>query len=78
MVVKNYEVLKICYKVFISQKKCAIISVIENRGRSVCMFKNYIFDLYGTLIDIRTDEDDKALWEKMVLFYGYREAEYTP
>ena len=42
------------------------------------MFKNYVFDLYGTLIDIRTDEEDKALWEKMVLFYGYRGAEYTP
>ncbi len=42
------------------------------------MFKNYIFDLYGTLIDIRTDEESKELWEKMVLFYGYRGAHYTP
>ncbi len=41
------------------------------------MFKNYIFDLYGTLIDIRTDEDAKELWDKMVLFYGYRGAQYT-
>lgn len=42
------------------------------------MFKNYIFDLYGTLIDIRTDEDDSELWKKMALFYGYRGAIYTP
>ena len=28
-------------------------------------FDNYIFDLYGTLIDIHTDEEDPALWEKM-------------
>lgn len=42
------------------------------------MFKNYIFDLYGTLIDIRTDEDSKELWDKMMIFYGYREARYTP
>lgn len=42
------------------------------------MFKNYIFDLYGTLIDIQTDEDCSELWRKMALFYGYRGAKYTP
>lgn len=42
------------------------------------MFKNYIFDLYGTLIDIRTDEGTQALWKKMATFYGYRKAIYTP
>ncbi len=42
------------------------------------MFKNYIFDLYGTLIDIRTDECNPELWEKMAIFYGYRKANYTP
>lgn len=42
------------------------------------MFKNYIFDLYGTLIDIHTDEDSSMLWQKMALFYGYRGAKYTP
>ena len=42
------------------------------------MFKNYIFDLYGTLIDIHTDEDSSLLWKKMALFYGYRGAKYTP
>ncbi len=41
------------------------------------MFKNYIFDLYGTLIDIRTDEDSDALWNKMVMIYGYRNCQYS-
>lgn len=42
------------------------------------MFKNYIFDLYGTLIDIYTCEDLPQLWQKMVIYYGYRGAIYTP
>lgn len=41
------------------------------------MFKNYIFDLYGTLIDIWTCEDSEALWSKMVILYGYKGCEYT-
>ena len=41
------------------------------------MFKNYIFDLYGTLIDIRTDEEDEALWQKMMMIYGYKECNYS-
>ncbi|SFC60966.1 HAD family hydrolase [Butyrivibrio sp. YAB3001] len=28
-------------------------------------FDNYIFDLYGTLVDIHTDEEQPILWEKM-------------
>lgn len=28
-------------------------------------YKNYIFDLYGTLIDIHTDENPPALWDYM-------------
>ena len=38
----------------------------------------YVFDLYGTLVDIHTEEDDRNLWEKMCLFYGYYDAHYTP
>lgn len=41
------------------------------------MYKNYIFDLYGTLIDINTDEWDMDLWNKMAIFYGYSGAVYT-
>ena len=28
-------------------------------------YKNYIFDLYGTLVDIHTDEEQSELWIKM-------------
>ena len=41
-------------------------------------YKNYVFDLYGTLVDIHTEEHDPKLWEKMALFYGYYDAHYTP
>lgn len=41
------------------------------------MFKNYIFDLYGTLIDINTNEQDMPLWDKMAIYYGYKGAKYT-
>ena len=42
------------------------------------MFQNYIFDLYGTLIDINTNEWNIGLWKKMAEFYGFYGAEYTP
>lgn len=41
------------------------------------MYKNYIFDLYGTLIDINTDEWCDDLWKKMAVLYGYKGAHYT-
>jgi putative hydrolase of the HAD superfamily len=42
------------------------------------MYKNYIFDLYGTLIDIHTNESKKYLWEKMASFYSFHGADYKP
>lgn len=41
------------------------------------MYKNYIFDLYGTLIDINTDEWSDDIWKKMSVLYGYKGANYT-
>ena len=41
-------------------------------------YRNLIFDLYGTLVDIHTDEDAPLLWQKMALLYGYYGARYTP
>lgn len=41
------------------------------------MYQNYIFDLYGTLIDIHTDETQKRLWKVMTLLYARNGAEYT-
>ena len=42
------------------------------------MYETCIFDLYGTLVDIRTDEEKPGLWEKLALFYAYHGALYTP
>lgn len=41
-------------------------------------FDNYIFDLYGTLVDIHTEDEKPKVWEKMALFYGYYNAAYRP
>lgn len=40
------------------------------------MYETCIFDLYGTLVDIRTEESGTELWEKLALFYGYYGACY--
>ena len=42
------------------------------------MFETCIFDLYGTLVDIHTDEDAPLLWEKLAIFYGFYGARYEP
>lgn len=40
------------------------------------MYQNYIFDLYGTLVDIHTNEKKAYLWKKMSLFFGMKGAAY--
>ena len=42
------------------------------------MYETCIFDLYGTLVDIRTDENKKELWNRLALFYAFYGADYTP
>ena len=42
------------------------------------MIQNYIFDLYGTLVDIHTDESMPALWKRMALFMSQQGAAYAP
>ena len=39
-------------------------------------YTDLIFDLYGTLVDIHTEEDD-TVWEKCALYFGYYGAPYT-
>lgn len=41
-------------------------------------YQNCIFDLYGTLVDIRTDEERPALWERLAEWYAEYGARYTP
>ena len=40
------------------------------------VYKNYIFDFYGTLVDILTDEKDPALWDKLAQLYQAYGADY--
>lgn len=42
------------------------------------MYKYYLFDLYGTLIDIHTNEDALPVWEKLSAFYAFNGALYMP
>lgn len=39
-------------------------------------YTDLIFDLYGTLVDIHTEEDARV-WEKTALYFGYYGAHYT-
>ena len=41
-------------------------------------YENYIFDLYGTLVDIKTDEMEISLWKKLVKLYAAYGAVYKP
>ena len=41
------------------------------------MYKNYLFDLYGTLIDINTNEWKASLWKNMAVIYSLSGAYYT-
>ena len=38
-------------------------------------YTDLIFDLYGTLVDIHTDEND-LVWEKTALYFGFYGAHY--
>lgn len=40
-------------------------------------YKNYIFDLYGTLINIHTDQTWPYLWDKMADYYNCFGTSYT-
>ena len=40
------------------------------------MYKDLIFDLYGTLVDIHTDENNQT-WEKTATYFGFYGAHYT-
>lgn len=41
-------------------------------------YQNCVFDLYGTLVDIRTDEHSPRLWESMARWYREHGADYRP
>lgn len=39
-------------------------------------FDAYLFDLYGTLVDIHTDEEKASLWRKLAVFFSDKGAQY--
>ena len=39
-------------------------------------YTDLIFDLYGTLVDIHTEEDD-TVWEKTAIYFGFYGAHYS-
>ena len=39
-------------------------------------YRDLIFDLYGTLVDIHTEESAEV-WEKCAIFFGFYGAKYT-
>ena len=41
------------------------------------MYQNYIFDLYGTLVDIHTEEGTVSVWEKAAMYFSAQGAAYT-
>lgn len=41
------------------------------------MYRTYIFDLYGTLIDIQTDDEHPQLWDSMSMHFRYWGMETT-
>ena len=42
------------------------------------MYQNILFDLYGTLVDIHTNEQSSKLWRQMAQLYSAHGAFYTP
>ena len=40
-------------------------------------YQNYIFDLYGTLVDIHTDENKVSVWKKIAVYFSAQGAAYS-
>ena len=41
-------------------------------------YKNYLFDLYGTLVDIHTNEDSPAFWRNVSRLLGMQGVDWAP
>ena len=51
---------------------------METKAELPMNYDNYVFDLYGTLVDIHTDENKDEIWVRLAMFYGYYGALYEP
>jgi len=52
------------------------IMTVEICGSETMRYTDLIFDLYGTLVDIHTEEND-TVWEKCAIYFGFYGAHYT-
>lgn len=41
-------------------------------------YQNYLFDLYGTLVDVHTDEDAPLFWERLSILLKTQGVRYSP
>lgn len=41
-------------------------------------YQNFVFDLYGTLVDIHTTEGSPLLWRQLALYLSFRGIPYAP
>ena len=44
---------------------------------NISEYNNFVFDLYGTLIEMRTDEEELPFWQEMAELYAVYGADYT-
>lgn len=49
---------------------------LEGKGMEMKDYQNYIFDLYGTLVDIHTNEEKASLWKNMACIFSMMGAPY--
>ncbi len=42
------------------------------------MYKNCIFDFYGTIADVKFEKDDAVIWNKLCQFMAYQNAQCDP
>lgn len=65
---------------FVKGEKGCYTDILDRKEREgeKPMAENYIFDLYGTLIDIETDEEQLLLWERLADSFQEKGACYEP
>lgn len=59
-------------------KLCLHIILGYNEVVGGFFMQNFIFDLYGTLIDIETDEESSSFWSQMCEYYNDFGTQYKP